>query len=213
MRWRDAALPEHRAGFPAGRGRWLAALLLAAAFLLPKDGMAQAPEPPAPAELIVAVKEAPPFAFKDPDGAWRGISIDLWKRIAESHHVRYRLSEQPTVEALIEGTRNRSFDLAVSAITVTAARQKVVEFTQPFYATGLGIAVSTRDENRWLAILRTFLSFGFLQAILVLVAIAMIVGLLVWLFERRHNENFGGRAKGLDSDFWRSAIAMTQAGA
>jgi polar amino acid transport system substrate-binding protein len=193
--------------------RRLLVLLAAAAFLLPGGGMAQAPELPAPEELVVAVKEAPPFAFKDPDGAWRGISIDLWKRIADAGHLRYRLSEQPTVEALIEGTRNRSFDLAVSAITVTAAWQKLVEFTQPFYATGLGIAVSTRDENRWLPILRTFLSFGFLQAILVLVTIAMSVGFLVWLFERRHNENFGGGAKGLGSGFWWSAIAMTQAGA
>lgn len=26
-------------------------------------------------ELIVATKEAPPFAMKQPDGTWRGISI------------------------------------------------------------------------------------------------------------------------------------------
>src|SRR5215470_3198994 len=137
MRWRDAALPERRESVPTGRGQRLLVPLLAAALLLPGDGMAQAPELPVPAELVVGVKEAPPFAFKDADGAWHGISIELWKRIAENHHLRYRLSEQPTVEALIEGTRNHSFDLAVSAITVTAARQKVVEFTQPFYSTGL----------------------------------------------------------------------------
>jgi len=74
--------------------------------------------------------------------------------------------------------------------------------------------VSTREENRWLPIFRTFLSFGFLQAIVALVGIAMGVGILVWLCERRHNDNFGGGvAKGLGSSFWWSAIAMTQAGA
>src|ERR1700752_2609609 len=149
MPWRAAALPERRTGFPAARGRLLAAPLAAAALLLPHDGMAQEPLAAADRELIVAVKEAPPFAFKAADGTWRGISIDLWKRIAETGQLRYRLSEHPTVEALIEGTRNRSFDVAVSALTVTAARQKVLEFTQPYYATGLGIAVSARDESRW----------------------------------------------------------------
>jgi polar amino acid transport system substrate-binding protein len=165
-------------------------------------------------ELVVGIKEAPPFVIKAPDGAWRGISIDLWRRIAEQLRLHYRFSEQATVDALLEGTRAGSFDAAVAALTVTAARQRVVEFTQPFYTTGLGIAVSTRDENRWLPIVRTFLSFGFLQAVLVLVGIAMAVGFLIWMFERRHNEHFGGgMARGLGSSFWWSAIAMTQAGA
>jgi ABC-type amino acid transport substrate-binding protein len=42
----------------------------------------------------------------------------------------------------------------------------------------------------------------------------MAVGFLIWMFERRHNESFGGGvARGLGSSFWWSAIAMTQAGA
>jgi polar amino acid transport system substrate-binding protein len=30
-------------------------------------------------ELVVATKEAPPFAMKQPDGNWGGISIELWE--------------------------------------------------------------------------------------------------------------------------------------
>ena len=65
------------------------------------------------------------------------------------------------VEALIDGTRGGSFDAAVAAVMITAARQQVLDFTQPLYTTGLGIAISTRRENRWSAVLRIFLSFGF----------------------------------------------------
>src|SRR5262245_10621395 len=198
-------------------GRALTILILAAAgFLQGAAAQTAAPgHPVAPdRELVIATKEAPPFVIKSPDGTWRGISIDLWRRIADQLNLRYRLAEQPTIEGLIEGTRTGAFDAAVAAMTVTAARQRLLEFTQPFYTTGLGIAVSTRDENRWFPVLRIFLSFGFFQAILTLVAIALAVGFLVWLFERRHNENFGGGvAKGLGSSFWWSAIAMTQAGA
>jgi hypothetical protein len=173
---------------------------------------APADQTPPARELVIGTKEAPPFAFKV-DGVWHGISIDLWNRIADQLHLRHRFAEQATVDALIEGTRNGSFDTAVAALTVTAARQRVLDFTQPFYTTGLGIAVSTREENRWLPIVRTFLSFGFIQAVLVLIGTAMTVGFLIWLFERRQNEHFGGGAKGLGSGFWWSAIAMTQAGA
>ena len=39
---------------------------------------------------------------------------------------------------------------------------------------------------------------GFLQAILALIGLTLAVGLLIWFFERRHNEDFGGGAiKGL----------------
>ena len=38
-------------------------------------------------------------------------------------------------------------------------------------------------------------------------------GLIVWFFERRHNEDFGGGvAKGLSSSVWWTTVAMTQRG-
>jgi polar amino acid transport system substrate-binding protein len=163
-------------------------------------------------ELVIGTKEAPPFAMKQQDGTWRGISIDLWRRVADRMHLRYRFSEQSTVQALIDGTAEGAFDAAIAALTVTAARERVVDFTQPFYMTGLGVAVSM-DEGRWRSIFRALVSFGFFHAVLTLLAIAMCVGFLVWLLERRKTEHFSGGAKGLASGFWWSAIAMTQAGA
>jgi polar amino acid transport system substrate-binding protein len=163
-------------------------------------------------ELVIATKEAPPFAMKQPDGTWHGISIDLWRRIADRLHLRYRFSEQPTVQALVAGTAAGSFDAAIAALTVTAARDRIVDFTQPFYSTGLGIAVSV-DESRWMSISRALLSFGFFQAVLALVGIAILVGFVIWLLERGKTEHFRGGAKGLGTGLWWSAIAMTQAGA
>jgi len=196
-------------------GLWLAVLMLLAIGGFAGNCRAETSSHPAlpDREFVIGIKEAPPFVIKAPDGGWRGISIDLWRRIAEQLHLRYRFSEQATIEGLIEGAKTGSFDAAVAALTVTAARQRVVDFTQPFYTTGLGIAVSTRGESRWFPVLRVLMSFGFFQAIAALVGIALTVGFLVWLFERRHNENYGGGAKGLGASFWWSAIAMTQAGA
>jgi hypothetical protein len=69
-------------------------------------------------ELVIATKEAPPFVIKQPDGTLHGISIDLWRRIADRLHLRYRLSEQPTVQALVTGTAEGSFDAAIAALTL-----------------------------------------------------------------------------------------------
>ena len=163
-------------------------------------------------EWVVATKAAPPFAIKQPDGEWSGISIALWKRIADKEHLHYRLVETQSVPELLDGVANGTFDAGVAAVTVTAARARSVDFTQPFYNTGLGIAVPI-NENPWVSIGRALLSFSFFQAVGVLLCIAMTVGFLIWMFERHKTEHFAGGAKGLASSFWWSTIAMTQAGA
>jgi polar amino acid transport system substrate-binding protein len=194
--------------------RALAVLLTVA--LTCADGQAQTAGPRDPRlpdkELVIGTKEAPPFAMKQKDGTWRGISIDLWRRVADRLHLRYRFAETETVQALVDGTAEGSFDAAIAALTVTAAREQAVDFTQPFYATGLGVAVSM-TEGRWRSVSRALFSYGFFQAVLALLGIAMCVGFVIWLLERRRTEHFSGGAKGLGTGFWWSAIAMTQAGA
>ncbi|WP_312015823.1 transporter substrate-binding domain-containing protein [Bradyrhizobium liaoningense] len=160
----------------------------------------------------MATKVAPPFAMKQPDGGWTGISLALWKRIAEEEHLRFRLVETDSISDLLHGVANGSFDAGVAAITVTAARARGVDFTQPFYNTGLGIAVPI-NEDPWRSIGQALLSFGFIQAVGALLGLAMTVGFVIWMFERRKTEHFAGGAKGLGSSFWWSTLAMTQAGA
>lgn len=167
---------------------------------------------PAPKELAVGIKEAPPFAFKLEDGSWSGLSIDLWKRIAERLGIGYRFVEVPTVQDQIAGVVAGKFDLATAAISVTAEREQAIDFSQPFYVAGLGIAVPASREPSWRPILNALTSFGFLQAILALIFLSLVVGMLIWLFERRHNEDFGGgAAKGLFTSLWWSTVAATQA--
>jgi ABC-type amino acid transport substrate-binding protein len=80
--------------------RALAFGILVATALLWGTRQAQPANPPiSDKELIVATKEAPPFVMKRLDGTLHGISIDLWRRIADRLHLRYRFSEQPTVQA------------------------------------------------------------------------------------------------------------------
>lgn len=193
----------------------LTCLLPGAALAQPAGAPAASPPPTlAGRELVIGTKEAPPFAMKSAEGQWQGISIDLWRHVAEGMGLRYRFVELPTVQALVDAVAAGQVDAGVAAITVTAARKRVIDFTQPFYATGLGVAVPSEGVTAWLPVLRTFLSFSFLQAVLALLGIALAVGFLIWLFERRHNKPYGGSAmRGLTAGVWWSAVAMTQAGA
>ena len=170
----------------ASRARALA--IAVAVALACGDGQAQPAGPANPPipdkELVIGTKDAPPFAMKRQDGSWHGISIDLWRRAAEQLHLRYRFAEAETVQALVDGTADGSFDAAIAAMTVTAARERVVDFTHPFYTTGLGVAVSV-SESRWQSVFRALVSLGFFQAVLALVGIAMGVGFVIWLWNAR----------------------------
>ncbi|WP_292380452.1 transporter substrate-binding domain-containing protein [Mesorhizobium sp.] len=163
-------------------------------------------------DISVGMKVAPPFAFKLQDGTWSGLSIDLWQKIAGRLNLRFHYVEVPGVQDQIDGVVGGKFDVAMAAITVTADREKTVDFTQPFFTTGLGIATPLNSQPSWRPILRALTSFGFLQAVLALIVISVVVGVLIWMFERRHNDDFGGGvAKGLFSSMWWSTIAATQA--
>jgi len=186
-------------------------LAISVALLAAGPGEAQTTSSnPPERELVVGTREAPPFVMKTADGTWQGISIELWQRVAKEMNLRYRITEAPTIQDLLDGVAAGRFDVAVAALTVTAAREQRVDFTQPFYATGIGIAVSTVGVASWLPVIRAVTSFGFAQAVLALVGLAVVVGFLIWLFERRRNEEFGGGVKGLSSGILWSTTAMTQ---
>jgi ABC-type amino acid transport substrate-binding protein len=60
-------------------------------------------------------------------------------------------------------------------------------------------------------VIRSMTSFGFAQAVIALVGLALVVGFFIWLFERNQNEDFGGGVKkGLSSGVFWSASTMTQ---
>jgi ABC-type amino acid transport substrate-binding protein len=193
------------------------AIFVVAALFLCGSCLAQPADPAPPPlldrELVIGTKEAPPFAMKSADGAWQGISIDLWRRIADEKKWRYRFVEVQTVPELVNGVTIGQFDVAVAALTVTNSRERMLDFTTAFFSTGLGIAVAAGGVPSWRPILTSLTSFGFVQAILALVGLALAVGLVVWLLERRHNEQFGGGlVHGLSSSVWWTTVAMTQRG-
>lgn len=165
------------------------------------------------ANIVVATREVPPFAFQGPDGKWHGISIDLWRNIAETLGIEYQI-EKSTLEEMLAGVASGKFDAAVAALTVTAEREKTIDFTHPFYGSGLGILVKGTPQRGWWPVVKKFMSIRFAAIVGALAGLLLFVGFLAWLFERRQNpDQFdGSTVKGLASGFWWSAVTMTTVG-
>jgi polar amino acid transport system substrate-binding protein len=163
--------------------------------------------------LTVGTKDAAPFSMQNSDGSWDGISIELWREIAEELQLPYEFEERD-LDGLLAGLEDGSLDVAVAAITITADREARVDFSHPIYSTGLTIAASSSGKGSWARAAERFLSYRFFEIVGLLAAILLGVGLLVWLFERKRNpEQFGGSAAhGIGSGFWWSAVTMTTVG-
>ena len=179
---------------------WLTAIWMA---LLP--AMAQEP-------LQVAVRVAPPFVVEQ-DGQYEGLLIDLFEEIAAEREWQY-VYHPVGLKDLLQGVEQRRFDLGLGAISASAEREAVLDFSHPVSSTGL--AVATRQESRagWQAVLSALVSPPFLRIAGGLFLLLLLLGSLVWLAERRRNpEQFGGSASdGIASGFWWAAVTMTTVG-
>lgn len=160
----------------------------------------------------VGIRVVPPFVIDDGDGNYSGLTISLWEHIAEEMNLSYTYHESD-IQGLIDGVAEGEFFVAASALTITSEREEVVDFTHPFFVTGLGIAVSYKPAGLWQAFTAIF-SFDFLWVIFLLLALLLFWGFLVWFFERKKNQDeFGGSSvEGIGSGFWWAAVTMTTVG-
>jgi ABC-type amino acid transport substrate-binding protein len=74
---------------------------------------------------------------------------------------------------LTEGVADGALDASVAALTVTVPRHRLVDFTQPFYSAGLGIAVAKDADITWLPLIGNVFSRGFLGAVVVLFVVSL----------------------------------------
>ena len=95
-------------------------------------------------ELRVVTRMLPPIILTD-QGELSGFGIDLWNAIAEQMQVRTAFNVAADVGALLERVRSRKADLGVAAVSITPARAREFDFSEPILSGGLQIMVRGED--------------------------------------------------------------------
>lgn len=122
----------------------------------------------------VAVHESKPFMYKE-NGVWVGSDYDLLNDLSEEMDFKYEMIEYATIPEVLESIQSGETDMAISSLSVNSKREKVLDFTHPYMATGIGILVEKKG-NTYETIM------GILSKIIAILAVYIILFYVVGAF-------------------------------
>ena len=183
--------------------RAVLALALAASFLVPSSLFAE--------HLVILVKPVAPFVMED-NGHFSGYSIDLWQEVARNAGwTDYEFKKVDTVPQMIDGLKNAQGDVGVGALSITAERSKIIDFSHPFYDSGLDIMVKGGGSPSPFELLKRLFTPALVLTFLGIMVALVIVSHILWYFERRHNhEDFPHHygAGLIESIWWTTCVLL-----
>lgn len=155
----------------------------------------------------------PPFVLQTTDGKYSGLSVDLWERIATQRSCAFTYTRYSDHLGLIRALDFGEIDLSINPLHVSEVRLKMLAATQPFFVSSIGVAATQIEKSQLKVFLSNFFSIDFLRVIALLVLVIFFFGTILWLAERRHNQQqFRPGLVGLFDGLWWSAVTMTTVG-
>jgi polar amino acid transport system substrate-binding protein len=151
--------------------------------------------------ILVGVDEAPPFSFKT-DVGWEGIAVSLWEEIAREEGWDFQYVES-NFQDLLKKVGDKQIDVALSGITITAEREKTMDFSHSYLIEDVAVATRTTNSLNFIYELMVKL----LYPVLFLFATLTGVGFIYFLLEKRTT----GIRGFFDSIYW-ALTTMTTVG-
>jgi len=165
-------------------------------------------------KLLVGVVVAPPAYMKTANNQWEGFSVEIWQAVAQYLGVAFEFREFSSLEPLLTALEKKEINV-IPALAVSDRFVSTIDFSQSYLKSGLSIAVPAEGTDyRWLNVVKSIFSLQILKAVGLMFLMSLIVGMIVWSFEKRENkEMFGeGNVKGIGHGIWWAMVTMTTVG-
>ncbi|WP_371412444.1 transporter substrate-binding domain-containing protein [Pseudophaeobacter sp. EL27] len=130
----------------------------------------------------------PPFSMIE-NGRETGFSIELLREIANRLDWDLVIHRKDTFAEMLTGVREAEVDLAAANISITAAREAEMDFSQPVFESGLQILVHVDDVSEP-SLMHALMSWDLALAIGLAFLLLMVGGMFMWALERRAQPYF-----------------------
>jgi polar amino acid transport system substrate-binding protein len=160
----------------------------------------------------VAIKPLIPFVIYNEDGTYSGFSIDIIQSIADRNGWQIEWHALDTVAEVLDEVRAGQSDIGIAGISITAAREEVLDFSQPIFNAGLQIMTAVGGENPGIGLLQALLQPQLLLIPLVMLIVIVVIGHVVWLVERKNPDFPDDYLPGVGEGIWWAASSLIGAG-
>lgn len=142
--------------------------------------------------LSIATVSRAPFSM-EVDGQTAGFSIDLLGAVAEELNLTVNYIRKDSFAEMLDAVKNREVDGAIANISITAERERMMDFTQPIFDSGIQVMMPAGESDS-AAVLSAIFTRQIGLSILGALVLLFGGGMLMWVFERRHQEYFNRSA-------------------
>jgi len=139
-------------------------------------------------DLTVSTVTRPPFSLVE-NGRDTGFSIELLAEISDRLGWGYQISRMDGFSDMLGQVRSGQADLAIANISITAAREIEMDFSQPIFESGLQMMVPVTDVQGP-SLAKALLSWDLALAIGIAFVLLLGGGMAMWGFERRAQPYF-----------------------
>jgi polar amino acid transport system substrate-binding protein len=194
--------------------RTLLLLLSAASFVLfSQSASAQA----AGGKVRMVTRNLEPFSFEK-DGRRLGYAAELWDQLSREAGIEYEVQVVSTAQEIIDALKNKTADVGVGAISVTSKREEIIDFSQPFYESGLQVLVAGSSgsfADNIVQLISNLFSLELIGMFLLLIVTMFIISHLVWRFEHKVNDDQWPQdyKSGIWESFWWTLSTLLVGGA
>lgn len=167
-------------------------------------------DPRAPIQVVT--KPIEPFVYVDGHIA-QGFSIDLWQAVADVLERPYETRIVATIDEQLDAVTSGQADVGIAAISITKEREEVMDFSYPYFESGLGILVARNERTSFGHLLAAAFSPNMLRLLAGLAVFIVLAGHLVWFLERRNDSDFNsGYVRGVSEGIWWATATVTTVG-
>jgi polar amino acid transport system substrate-binding protein len=167
-------------------------------------------------KVKLGVRKIEPF-ITSKDNKYSGFSIDLWDQLAKDSNIETtEIKEYPNVNDLLKAVENKEVDAAIAAISITADRENVVDFTTPMYNSGLSIMTKTDPKPNSVTeifnqVKNSVFNSEFASLVGIMSLISFLLANLLYFVEKRKDDGFldeKNYLSGISLSFWWGITAL-----